>query len=486
MATRAMKGRPISIVRLTLALLSVAAATYLFAEILAVNASTVGFSFLIIVLAIATLGGFAEASVVSVAAMLSYNFFFMPPIGRFTIADPQNLVALFTFLLTALVASHLSGRAQNEAAESKRRQQETEQLYALSRAILLADPSQSMGSHAAQQIAQIFDAPATTIFDGKSGMTFSGGGEELAGIEAGLKQVVLQGNPVHDGDLNIWPISLGGQPIGALAAKGIRVSDGAFQALLNLVAISLERVRTENAAKKAEMARHSEEFKSTLLDAIAHEFKTPLTSIKAAASSLLEQGERFSPGQRELASIIDEESDRLSRLVTEAVKMSQIDAGNLKLERTAVSVDDLVESAVSHFNGRGEERIQRKAPGADSPRVFVDSEIVGLALRQLIDNALKYSTPPSPVTIAVEADRERVHIRIADQGPGIPERDRERIFEKFYRSSNTRQKQPGTGLGLHIAREIAKTHGGALWVEKGRDSGAEFRLELPCLPETGA
>ena len=131
-----------------------------------------------------------------------------------------------------------------------------------------------------------------------------------------------------------------------------------MQALLNLVAIALERVRTEEATNKAEVARQSEEFKSTLLDAIAHEFKTPLTSIKAASTSLLSEGGAFSPAQREMLSIIDEETDRLNLLVTEAVKMSQIDAGKVKLDRSAAKIDVLWKTAIASFNGRGDDRIR--------------------------------------------------------------------------------------------------------------------------------
>jgi two-component system sensor histidine kinase KdpD len=264
-----------------------------------------------------------------------------------------------------------------------------------------------------------------------------------------------------------------------LAAKGIHISDSAVQALLNLVAIALERVRTEETTNKAEVARQSEEFKSTLLDAIAHEFKTPLTSIKAASTSLLANGEILRAEHRELLAIIDEETDRMSLLVTEAVKMAQIDAGKVKLDRSAVDIETLMESAVSGFRGRGDERILGIDRLDGTPKILVDPEMVSLALRQLIDNALKYSPPPSPILLRVDSEPGRVVIRIIDQGPGIAERDRERIFDKFYRRSSVRDKVPGSGLGLHIAREIVRAHGGDLWVEEGPSGGSQFCMSLP-------
>lgn len=476
-----MKRKSLSPQVLLAGLTAVGGITAVFSTVLPVNASTTGFLFLIAVLGVATISGFVEAAIVSAAAMLCYNFFFLPPVGHFTIADPQNWVALFTFLLTALVASHLSERAKNQALEASRRQKETEQLYALSRAILLTDASRPIGPQAAQSIAQIFELPTVMLLDGKTNASFRGGETDVEGLEPRLEQVVLQGSHYQDSAmrLDIWPIALGGRPIGALAAVGMRASDGAVQSILNLVAIALERVRTEEAANRAEVARQSEEFKSTLLDAIAHEFKTPLTSIKAAATALLVDGERLGPDQQELAAVIEEETDRMSQLVTEAVKMAEIDAGKVTLIRVPVTAGALLRATEASLAGRGAERLEM--PQGEDPlaAVCVDGEMIVLALRQLIDNALKYSPPSTFVRCRVEVEEERVVIRIIDQGAGIPERDRERIFEKFYRRASVRDKVPGSGLGLHIAREIARIHGGDLWVGTSQGAGAEFCFALP-------
>lgn len=475
-----MRRQYVSLMRLTLALLVVTGITGV-CSALPINASTTGFGYLVAVLAIATVWGLKEAIVASLSAMLCYNYFFLPPLGRFTIADPQNWVALFTFLVTALVASHLSDRVRKQAVEAKRGQRETEQLYALSRAILLTDATQPIGAQAVQCIARIYDAPSVVLYDAGSGASFQGGAGELPNIEPILKQVVLQGTHVCESNrgADVWPITLGGRPIGALAIAGVDISDGAVQALLNLVAIALERVHTEQAASHAEAARQNEEFKSTLLDAIAHEFKTPLTAIKAAATSLVASREQIGPALRDMASIIDEEADRLSLLVTEAVKMSEIDAGKVKLDRSTVSIGALMSAAAKSFSSRGEERILATEGPGGAQQVLVDGDLITLALRQLIDNALKYSPPESPVVLRADLDADRTVIYVADQGPGVPERDRERIFDKYFRRSNVRGKVAGTGLGLHIAREIARAHGGDLWVEAGRSAGTEFCLALP-------
>jgi two-component system sensor histidine kinase KdpD len=459
----------------------VAAVTFIFSRLVVANASTAGFFYLLVVLAAATTSGFRVSALISLVAMLCFNWFFLPPVGRFTIADPENWVALFTFLLTSLVASHLSDRAQRQAAEAKRRQHETERLYALSRAILLTGASRSIGVEAAQSIAQIFQSSTVLILDAKTNSIFRGGGADMESIEPRLQDVIRQGSHVREEslDIDIWPITLGGNPVGALAASGLSISDGAVQSMLNLVAIALERVRTQEAANRAEVARQSEEFKSTLLDAIAHEFKTPLTSIKAAATGLASCNDGMPADQRDLVAIIEEETERLNVLVTEAVRMAEIDAGKVKPQPVEVDPRELLIAARSSFQGRGDDRIQITKNADVIPLVMVDRDLITLAIRQVLDNALKYSDAATPVRCDVAVEPARVLIRIRDRGPGIPAADRENVFEKFYRRAGSRDKVPGSGLGLHIAREIARIDGGDLWLEESSGDGAEFCFSLP-------
>jgi two-component system sensor histidine kinase KdpD len=462
---------------LTLAI--VAATTFLFFRVIPLNATSAGFAYLLDVLAIATAWGLMESILASVAAMLCFNFFFLPPVGRLTIADPQNWVALLAFLATALVSSHISDREKRQARDAQARQRETEQLYSLSRLILLAGHPQSVGKQVAQQIAEVFDCRAVALYDAQSGEIFHGGANDLAGIEARLREATATCTNFSEPAANavILPIVLGGHSVGALALQEISLSDGALQALLNLVAIALERVRTEDAANRAEAARRREEFKSTLLDAIAHEFKTPLTSIKAGATSL-----RWDPSlsaqSRELATIIDEESDRLKLLVTEAARMAQIDAGNLRLERAPVHLGDLLRGVMDRFQSSADGRELKLTVAHGLGAIDADPELLSLALRQLVDNAIKYSPPDSPVEVSAARQNRQATIRVRDRGEGIAEHDRERIFEKFYRRASGRDGIPGTGLGLFIARQIVRAHGGDVHVESP-GVGSEFVVTLP-------
>src|SRR6266568_4736830 len=252
------------------------------------NSTTVAMTFLLATLGVATAWGLLEAIIASVAGMLCFNFFFLPPILTFYLADSQNWVALFVFLVTAVVASQLSTSVKQRALEATRRREEMERLYELSRALMLVDKQSSIAGQISQRIAQVFAVAGVAVFDRETDQIYKTGAADLP------------------------------------------ISDTALHAIGNLTAIAMERARAEETASRMEAARQNEEMKSMLLDALAHEFKTPLTSIKAAASSILDEE---SPAQKELVTIIDEEVDRLDSLVNETIWMARIEAGDLRLHK---------------------------------------------------------------------------------------------------------------------------------------------------------
>ncbi len=215
------------------------------------------------------------------------------------------------------------------------RQSEIERLYSLSRALLLTDTSRPIAAQIVQQIAQAFEFPAVALYDRGTGEIYRAGFDDMPEIDAELKDAALRSQFVRDeSGFMITPIRLGRQPIGSLAIRGVSLSDAALQSLHNLVAIWLERALSEEAVNRAEVARRSDQLKSTLLDAIAHEFKTPLTSIKAVTTDLLSgPADGLSQPQRELISIADEGADRLSKLVTEAIQLARIEGGTFQLNR---------------------------------------------------------------------------------------------------------------------------------------------------------
>jgi two-component system sensor histidine kinase KdpD len=320
-----------------------------------VNHTTVALTLLLAVLAIATWWGLLESLVASAAGMLCFNYLFLPPVGTWTIADPQNWVALITFVGTATVASQLSASAKRRA------------------------------------VAQ---------------------------------------------------------------------------------------ARAEEAATRAEAARQSEEMKSAMLDALAHEFKTPLTSIKAAVSSHLGD-ESAAPAHKELLQVVDEEADRLTWLVEEAVQIARIETGRMELRKQPQAVVQLIREALERMAGALESRIVEVRASDAIPPVPADRELVLIVLRQLLDNAAKYSTPGSPIVISAAEKEGSVVVTVTDRGPGVPQADLNRVFEKFYRGPHARERAPGTGMGLAIAREIVRGHGGDLRVVSRAGQGSEFSFALP-------
>ena len=457
--------------------------TFVFAQVVSVNATTVGFSYLVAILFIAARWGLVESTVGSVLAVLCINFFFLPPVGTFTIADPQNWVALIAFLVTAITASRLSARAQKRAAAALERQAEMERLYALSRAILLIDPSRPVQSRLTTQIAQILGVASVTLFDAESGQFHRSGAEELPGLDDQLRQAALQGTLFRNEDRKtvITAIRLGSQPIASLGISGAALSDSALQSLTNLVAIGLERARAQESASRAEAARQSEQLKSMLLDAIAHEFQTPLTSIKASTTALLSEHPPRPQQQREFIKIVDEEAARLSGLVDDAIQMARVDAGRVQLHRENWPVDPLIQSVLEKMKPRLDGRNLNLEVAQGLPQLPADRELVALALRQLLSNAIKYSPPEAPIGVTAATRDGNLLIQVSDHGPGILAGERTRIFEKFYRSPKLNGQLPGAGLGLAIARDVVRAHGGEIWVDSTPGGGSTFCISLPLL-----
>ncbi len=481
MLVRKLKFSAPLLVRVAASLGAVGLITFACFRLARVNAPTAGFAYLVAILIIASAWGLAEAATASLVAMLCFNYFFLPPVGTFTVADPQNWVALFAFLATSLVASQLSQRARQRTLDAIASQREMERLYALSRSILLAGPDKDAAREITRQIARVFDLEGAALYSRRDGATYRAGAGDLSGIEETLRNVAVEGNLIRDeaARTTTLAVSLGGESIGSLAIQGGILSDAALQSVCNLAAIGLERVKTQEAFTQAEIARRSDALKSTLLDAIAHEFQTPLTSIRVAASALVDGSLTDSDSRADLLRVIDEEAERLSRLVKEAIRMARIETGKVRLNRSPRAVRELVEEAVSGMAEKTEGRAVTLDLAGDLPELLVDTEMIELALRQIVDNAVKYSPPGSPLLVGARRDGASIVLSVTDRGPGIPEYEQSRIFEKFYRRGDLATAAPGSGMGLPIARDIVHAHGGEIWVESKPGEGSRFSISLP-------
>jgi two-component system sensor histidine kinase KdpD len=469
--------------RLSRSLACVAAITFIYFRIISVNSLTVALSMLLAILAMASRWGLVEAIAASFSGALCFNLFFLPPIGTLTIADPQNWVALFAFLCTSVAGSQLSTSVKRMASEALMRQRELERLYELSRALMLLEKETPTAGQVAQHIIRVFEIPGIAVFDRDKDRVYRAGLEIPSVSDSRLRDVAIQGTGFQDQSMttSVFPLRLGGDAIGSVAISGGTVSDPAMQAIGNLAAIAIEKARAEETAARIEAAQQNEAMKATLLDALAHEFMTPLTSIKAAASSILHE---VPASQQELITVIEEETDRLESLVRETIRTARIESGNLRLQKLPLAVHELIGLALANLRRIVDDRrIQLDLP-PDLPPLMVDTELAELALRQVIANALKYSKPESAIAIGARPDGGHVIISVGDQGPGIADKELHHIFEKFYRVGKRTDGVPGTGMGLHIAREIVKAHCGEIWVESVVGQGSKFFLRLPCATDS--
>jgi two-component system sensor histidine kinase KdpD len=467
-------------VRLAVSLAILALLTFSVRGVVDANATTAGFLYLLLVLVIASTWGFWEAAILSVAAALSFNYFSLPPIGTFTIADPQNWIALFSFLTTSLIASRLSTEARRRALDAVERQQDLERLYSFSRAILLIESFETLPLQLVCKLADIFELSGAVLYDRRSGEFYRAGPSDVEGLDDKLREAVSHGTSFSDSRSNriVTSVRLGSEPIAGLGLQGARMPDAVLQGIANLVAIGLERARAQDLAHQIEVARRSEQLRATLIDAMAHEFKTPLTSIKAATTMLLASPGLSLENRTEMLKVADEEAERLRNLIDNSVEMARLDTTQINLNSELSDVSAVIEEVVSSLRTELEARPVQIDCDRRIPEIPFDRRLMKLAIKQLLDNALKYSPGGTPLKIQVHQTEDGVGIEISDYGKGIPPQEQGRIFERFYRGPSVHQNVPGSGLGLNIAYNIVRAHHGNLTVTS-RLGETTFRLTLP-------
>ncbi|HTD56728.1 MAG TPA: ATP-binding protein [Silvibacterium sp.] len=457
----------------------------LYRVFLHVNQTTVALSFLVIILIAASRWRLAYSVYLSFLCAILYNYFFLPPIGRLTISDPQNLVALAAFLSASLLVSHLSSRARNEAELAESRRREVQQLYEFSQELLLHDDLSVVARITPSIAATIFGFRAVALYV-REGDTayYSDPGNELVPL-ANLRSAAEAPEPAvsSSGDLHLIPLLLGMRSLGAIAIRGSAESTKIYEAIGSLVAIALERAAALDRTSHMEAARESERLHTALLDSVTHDLRTPLTSIRAAATTLLSQPGMNETARREMYTVVDQESARLDRLVGQAIETAQLDASSIHVQVKPERIREIVALALEEAqpllsNASGERSVAVQIP-EDMPPVRLDRRLVRRVLRHLIENAVKYSPPGSPLRITARIENERLLVSVEDSGPGIEEFEKPLIFRKFYRGRKQRHHSSGTGVGLAIVKAILDAHGGGIEVASRPSQGAQFTFWLP-------
>ena len=450
-------------------------------HVLHVNQTTVALSFLLAILAVSAVWGMAVSAFMSILAMLSFNYFFLPPVGTFTVTDPQNWVALFAFLVTSITGSQLSSRIRKEADEAHQRRREVERLYRFSRQLLGEGNVIQLMNAIPDYIVEGFEAGAAELFLPQKDKFYRSGFGAAHLDEQKMKTAFLHDEvtlDTEDGEYFI-PVRLGLRPIGSLGISGAQLSRQSVEAVGTLVAIAIERARAVEQLGQTEAERQGERLKSALLDSITHDFRTPLTSMKAAVSSLLSVRNSDSSQSLELLTIIDEECDRLNHLVEEAGEMAKLEAGELALDLAPVPVEEIIKAALAHCKSALTGRQVEARLDPNLPKVRADLERAKEALVQLIDNANLYSPKEQPIIITAELAGDIVSISVADRGPGIDDFEQTMIFDKFYRGKDQRYLVRGTGMGLPIAKAIITAQRGNMSVTSQLGFGSVFSFTLP-------
>jgi len=406
--------------------------------------------YILAVLPVAIGWGMAYAVPVAVASMLTFNFFFLPPLYTFTLADSRNWFALLVFVVTAVVVSELATRSRRQARESA----------------LLAQIATSLLEHG--DVTRELDRIARGTADALQ--------VERAEVALGDEQMSTSGEGER------YPLVAAGRRVGTLAVEGPRRRSGAARRLLpalaSLLAVAIDRERLAREALEAEALRRSDAMKTAVLRAVSHDLRSPLMAILTSAGALASKDFTLGREERdELATTILDEAERLDRLVGNLLDLSRLQAGALQTEPDAWAVDDLVVQALDEIGEAGR-RIDVALPH-ESPSVRAAAHQVQRVLVNLIENALRYSPPDERVRLQVDTLGADVLVRVIDRGPGVAPAELEAIFEPFHRGTVTGAS--GAGLGLAIARGFAEANGGRVWAESRPGQGATFVFALPAV-----
>jgi two-component system, OmpR family, sensor histidine kinase KdpD len=459
----------------------VALIVFVYVKWLHVNPTTVALTFLVAILSVAAAWGLRYAVPMSIAAAVCFNFFFLPPVGTLTIADSQNWVALFAFFFTSVIASNLSERARRQASEAHQRRQEVESLYTFSQQLLVTENVVGLLQIVPRFVTETFGvAEAAVYFSNKDQIYRSSPDRQDVSVDQ-LKDVASRGEFFFDPErkVAVAPLRMGIRTVGAYGVSGEIPSRATMEAIGSLIATAAERASAVERLTHTEAARESERLRSALLDSVTHEFRTPLTSIKASVTTLRSGTRLNTEQQADLLAVIEEESDRLNRVIGEAVEMAQLDAKEVRLEIRPSEMNETVDAALTESkNALADHPVEVRLPER-LPLVLMDSNWIKKVLRHLLENAAKYSSAGAPIFVSSEVRNDRLITSVADRGSGIDDLERSMIFDKFYRGQSQRYRVQGTGMGLAIVKAIVEAHGGRIEVSSQLGSGSVFSFGLP-------
>ena len=431
--------------------------------------------YLLIVVPTALLCGFWQAVIVSLSTVLVQGYFTTRQAQINPAAVSTDSVTLLVFVLVALLVSRLSSRVTEHAKEAESKGRQMEDLYEFTRRTLRMNLHVEPGPQLAELVHEIFSLEAVVVFDSDLHETYQAGIWDVDPQE--LAQNVYYFETSDDdpaSGLGRRVLRLGTVPIGSLVVRG-DTSPLTNNAIASLIAITFDRYRAFANESHLEAERRTEQLRTTVLDSLAHAYKTPLTAIRAASTGLGEMG-RLSPGQADLVALIDEQAGLLSDLTTRLLTTARLDAGEVTIHAEPVGVASLIEEVVASLRDRLASMKVSIDIKKENMVLCCDRQLIVMLLTQYIDNACKYSIYGTAITIRAVQSRKEFIFSVHSFSPVIPLADRERIFDRYYRSSN---RAAGTGIGLSVAKRAALVHGGNVWVTSDEQDGTTFYASIP-------
>jgi two-component system sensor histidine kinase KdpD len=446
-----------------------------------VNPSAIGFAYLLVLLAQSLTGEFLSSAVVAFLAVGCLDYFFIPPVLSFNVSSPVDALAVVSFLATALVVTSLVTKVRHAAKATELQHQNLQRLYQLAQELLAIEPDVESGKEFLKPFQGVFGVRATALYDALTAELYSGG-DSCAGLAARTQEAFLAGGDLIDFSRGVCVrcIRLAGKPAGAIGFEGLHDPEVTSGPLTALATALLGRMYAFRHANQAAAAAQAEAYRSVILDALAHEFKTPLSTILAAAGALREAGS-LGPEHMEMAETVELEAARLGRLTTRLIRTARLEREEIKPWMELIDISSVVADIVDQYVRLVSDRDISVVRECGATDVLADPELLRLAVSQLLDNACKYSPSGSAITLTISRDHLHVAIRVSSNGNPIPHMERSHIFERFYRGADAKRIAAGTGLGLYVARKIAIAHGGNLELDADQplDDSTVFRMSIP-------
>jgi two-component system sensor histidine kinase KdpD len=433
--------------------------------------------FLLITMVVAWRGGFPAAVSVAVFATLCLNYFFTEPRYTVRIVSAADIASLCAFASVALLTSHLSHQihVQSETLIEQRERQRA--LYQLATATLLLDWRDPIGDQICALVQNTTNARGVALLEAPAN-SFSVAGKVATSTDSLRASLMANQNSdlVRAGKA-LRVLHSGIRPIGVLCVEGDNLDALTVDAAAPIIASAIERARALNGEVAAESERFSEQLRTSILDGLAHAFKTPLTTISVSSSALADLSSLPEKEKRDLLLLIRSEADRLARITERVLRTARLDRKSVLVLHTQ-SISDLAQDAIAELAVPDRDRVHL-ADSSGGARVNVDAGILKLAILQIIENALKYSPASSRVEVTLARSDQAATISIHNEDSYIDPSEQQLIFRRFYRSPKVAHSAPGTGIGLHVAQQAVTAHGGGIKVSSNEQSGTTFDIDIP-------